>query len=64
MCNVSNEFLTHFSQFISEKLRKFKKFSGTISGKVKKIEAQAKLWFSYKKKRVSKDSEAAFPRAQ
>ena len=37
-CNVSNECSTHSSQFTSVKV---KKISGPISGKVKKIEAQA-----------------------
>ena len=38
--------MTHFSQFFSVKA---KKISGSISEKVKKIEAQAKWWFSSKK---------------
>ena len=47
--NINNECLTHFSQFFFRKsLEKFKKISGSILGKVKKIGAQAKWWFSYK----------------
>ena len=38
-----------FWPVFNKSLEKFKKISGSISGKVKKIEAQAKLWFSYKK---------------
>ena len=42
--NGNNESVKHFSQFISEKV---KKISGSISGKVRKNEAQAKQWFSF-----------------
>ena len=45
-CNITNDIANHFGQFI---LLKVKKISGSISGKVKKIEARAELWFSYKK---------------
>ena len=37
--DINNESVSHFSQFISVKV---KKISGSILGKVKKIEAQAK----------------------
>ena len=41
--NINNESVNHFSQFISVKGKnKFKKNLGSILGKVKKIEAQAK----------------------
>ena len=48
--NINNESVNHYSQFISviqpyyfsRSKEKFKKISGVISGKVKKIEAQAK----------------------
>ena len=41
--NIIIESVYHSSQFISVKVKKnFKKISGTISRKVKKIEAQAK----------------------
>ena len=46
---INNKRVIHFSRFISVKV---KKISDSISGKVKKIEAQARWWFSYKKKRV------------
>ena len=49
----NNESATKFSWFISVKVKKHLRIiSGVISGKVKKIEAHAKLLFSYKKKRV------------
>ena len=39
VCTINKESVAHYRQFISEK---FKKISGSISGKVEKIEAQAK----------------------
>ena len=43
VCNINNEIVNIFGQF-----EKVKKISGSISGKVRKIEAQAKLWFLIK----------------
>ena len=40
---INKEIVTYCSQFISVK---GKKISSSISGKVKKIEAQEKLWFA------------------
>ena len=41
--NINNESVNHFSQFISVRVQKnFKKILGSISEKVKKIEAQGK----------------------
>ena len=40
---INNESVTHFSQFISVKVKKkIKEISGSMSGKVGKIESQAK----------------------
>ena len=44
--NISSESVNHFSQFDAVK---FKKILDSILGKVKKIEAQAKWRYSYKK---------------
>jgi len=43
VCNIINEIVYHSSQFISVNVKKnLRKISGSISGNVKKIEAQAK----------------------
>jgi len=48
--NIINESINHSSQFISVKVKKnLRKSQAQFREKVKKIEAQAKLWFSYKK---------------
>ena len=48
--SINKNSVNHFSQFILIKSQeKFKKISGSILGTVKKIDAQAKWRFSYKK---------------
>ena len=51
VCKI-NECVNHSSQFISVKVKKNFLNLRLFSGKAKNIDAQAKLWFSYKKKRV------------
>ena len=49
--NINDESVNPFQPvYFSKSSGKVKKISGSILGKVKKIEAQAKLWFSYKKR--------------
>ena len=55
--NVNNESVNHFSQFISVKVKKtLRNFTAQFREKVKKIDAQAKRRFSYRKKRIFVDS--------
>ena len=48
--NINNESVNHFSQFILvEAKTSLSKSPAKLRKKVKKIEAQTKLWFSYQK---------------
>ena len=48
--NMNDDIVNHFGQFLLVKVKKnLRKSQAQLRGKVKKIEAQAKLWFSYKK---------------
>ena len=47
---TNKESVAHFRQFISVKVKEtLRKLEAQFSGKIKKIEAQEKCWFSYKK---------------
>ena len=56
VCNVRNEFLTHFSQFISEKVKKnLRKSQAQFREKVRKLRLRKNYGFLIKK-RVIKES--------
>ena len=47
---MNDDIVNHFGQFLLVKVKKnLRKSQAQLRGKVKKIEAQAKLWFSYEK---------------